>query len=491
MCYNKKMNQEKTNSQVNNTKYYLLVIILCVLALAPLLIIGLYNRASADDYNFALLTHQALENKEGLFGLIKAAFITDIKYYYSWQGTYTYSFINSLEPGIYGEKLYCLTPFIIMGYSFICSFVSIKIINKHYLKYSKMFPLAFSLLIITYIFLWLQSPTQGLYWFCGSGYTLCIFSIFLNVCLCIEMLYSESKKRQIILTIVMSIFSFLISGGAQATAFSNLMFLFYITLYFVFKKKNYFTIFPLVIGAIGFLIVYFAPGTSVRMGAFQQATILEAVFKSLLQTFKDIRRWTASIYLLGLIIMTPIAIRFAKNNPPKGKNKFPFITILLSVTIIWGMLFVPYYIMLQFGDGRLTNTVWITFILLSWFNYFLIIRWVYYSLFANQKDGDFLETLFKGNVKIVFTIIFILMLVCMQNNGYSSVSIIASKELISGKAKEYASEQDKRTDLIKNTKNGIIEIEPLNVKSELLFFNDINGWTNSVGKYYGKTVKLK
>ena len=51
-------------------------------------------------------------------------------FYETWQGTYSSAFLMSLQPGIFGERYYSLTPVILVLWSFLCLWGTFSILCR-------------------------------------------------------------------------------------------------------------------------------------------------------------------------------------------------------------------------------------------------------------------------------------------------------------------------------------------------------------------------
>lgn len=468
------------------------VLVLCLAMLLPLIVIGFYNRPSADDYSYATLTHQAIENGDGFFGLLKAAWQTDKNFYRSWQGLYSSAFLLALQPGIFGESLYCLTTLVVLLIAWVCLFFGIRILNRHYLHASGFFSSVASVFVLTFLCLWLPSANQGLYWYNGAmNYMLWVFAVFLNLCLSVEIARTPKKCKAVLLLILSTLLSFLISGGNHVTAFSDILFLLFAAVYWFVKERRLFPLFPLAAAGIGFAVMYFAPGTAVRMGVFKQPSVLKTVYFAFCEACYRISGWTSLVFLASLVLLTPVALRIAEQNPPKGKCRFPWIALSASFVILCGMLCVPYYAMGGFGAGRLTNVIWITFVLLGWLNYVLIVRWLKLNRIITLKRTELWKKQ-SAKIKTILPIgCLLLILLCTQSKTHSS-SLRAVRELYNGTAKAYACELDERLAPLHDPALTQVRLKALRHKSKLLFFEDITtgptDWHNiAISKYYGKS----
>ncbi len=473
---------------------YIVCIAVCLLILAPLLIIGIYSRPSADDFDYAYLTHQAVENNKGVFGILWAAWKTNLSFYNDWQGLYTSAFILALQPAIFGEKLYALTPFIVMGCAYLFLLLSVHLLNKAYIKKSFFYSATLALVLLTLLMLWLPSATEGLYWFNGAmNYMPWAFTNLFNVCLFLYIKDKPPTKKVITAVVLSTLLSFLTSGGNHVTAFGNILQLLFLSVFFV-RKKNWYLLFPVAFACIGFLIMYLAPGTTVRAEAIgEEATFLETVGAVLLKMQSSVSGWVNMQWLISLAVVTPVCVEIARKNKGKFSWRLSFCVLMLSVIILCGMFAVPYYAMKHFGAPRIANVIWITFTFLCWLNYALLIGVLI------QKNVLSLEgvCLRKANVlPYAVTALVCVGLLCstVTLGSTQSNTLLTATELMDGTAKAYCQEMDARFALYHDETLSEVGVKPVETES-ILFLGDFgydpNVWPNtSIGRYYGKPIYL-
>ena len=480
-----------------NKKYQLLIILLCIGILLPLLIAGIYNRPSADDYDYAVLTHYAVQNGGNIFDILKAAWDTDVNFYNTWQGLYSSAFILSLHPGIWGEALYSLTTIIVILVCWMCLFFSFNILNRHFIGKSRLYSLAASLVILVMLMLWLPSPFGGLYWFNGAmNYMPWAFTNLLNICLLLEASKTNSKKRFVVMVVLSTLLSFLTSGGNHVTAFANILLLLTVVAMQLPKKKFY-PIIPFAVACIGFAIMFAAPGTAIRQSLLPAGPgAVKTIIKTALHVYTLAGDWFSFSWILSLLAVTPAAIEFGAANKDKFPKHFPLyilFTVIIAVAVICGMFCVPYYAMADFGMGRVTNVIWITFMFFSWVIYFML-----WGLFVNRGYIN-TEKLFGENYynlfKTVFVCISLVAITFIINNQLASSSVKAASELVKGIPQSYCKQMDARFEMYNDPDLTLIAVEPITAKSELLFHNDIGTdpdiWPNNImGDYYGKEIYL-
>lgn len=478
--------------------YYIIVIFICVMVLAPLLIIGIYNRPCADDYDYSFLTHQAILDGKGLFGILSAAWETDIYFYNTWQGLYSSAFILSVQPAIWGEQMYCLTPFIVMLCGYIFTLFSIHLLNRLYLRKPFIFSVTLSLVLFTLLMIWLPSATEGLYWYNGAmNYMPWVFTNFFNICLLLYLKDKSISLKSISGLVLSSILSFLTSGGNHVTAFANILFLLILSVYFAYKKR-YLLVLPFVVACVGFVIMYVAPGTAVRFNALTQSSVLKTLCAVSVKIMVLACDWIDIHWLLSLMVITPLGIEIANKNKGKFSWSLSFIALLSSVLVVGGMLAVPYYATSSFGQGRLINVIWITFTFLSWANYILLLGLLIQKEIINpnhfispRKLARYIPTLL-----ICLGLLISVVTIDRDNQGapYCSNSVRSIVELLTGSAQVYSKEMDERIEMYHNPAITEVRVKPLTTES-MLFMSDIgtdpNCWPNtSISKYYGKTIYL-
>lgn len=107
--------------QDNRYKMIIVVIsIACILALLavvfPLLLIAQYDYPLADDWSYGNSAYHVMRNEGGNLGqVLHAAFQKVREAYLGWDGRFANDFLDSLHPGIWGEKYYAMTPWILIG----------------------------------------------------------------------------------------------------------------------------------------------------------------------------------------------------------------------------------------------------------------------------------------------------------------------------------------------------------------------------------------
>lgn len=85
------------------------------ISILPLLVIAFYNHSTSDDFSYGWMTRIAWVDTHSLWEVIKAVMLNVKETYFTWQGSYSAIALFTLQPGIWGENVYFLSTFIILG----------------------------------------------------------------------------------------------------------------------------------------------------------------------------------------------------------------------------------------------------------------------------------------------------------------------------------------------------------------------------------------
>ncbi len=89
--------------------------ILFGITMIPMLIVGKYSHASADDFGWnAGMRRQVWNETHSLFQLINTAIQNTRDMYVGWQGTFTTTFVQAFQPEIFHIRSYFIVPYIML-----------------------------------------------------------------------------------------------------------------------------------------------------------------------------------------------------------------------------------------------------------------------------------------------------------------------------------------------------------------------------------------
>lgn len=353
-----------------NTKSLLsrLIIGLSAISLLPLLYVVRFMHQNQDDYSYAALTHKEWISTHSILRVLHAAWKTMISFWYSWSGSYTDCFINSLHTGIFGDRYYWISPVIIivclgLGLYFLLRAILVDVFHTD----KKHFWVLYSVLL-SFCLNFMPSPGQAFSWWTSGIYYVGFFSLecvlFANV---IKISFSDCTPSALSI-IGNCVAVFLLMGGNLLVILQTLVGLsLLIAVLFFTDRKKVLAILPIMmIGIAGFCLNVFSPGVNARKitdgitTPSYMVAIIEALKGSLIYLFKNLRL----PFILINIGLLPVYYGIAVKNE-SFEYRHPIIVLLL-LFVLYSCMFAPaYYSLGNYGYGRLQNLYFLTIVILT------------------------------------------------------------------------------------------------------------------------------
>lgn len=460
-------------------------LIILIISIIPLIKIAKYNHPVADDYDYGIITFNTWNDTHNVFKTIGSGFQTSKNFYNTWQGTYSATFLMSLNPVHFGFRN--LGTCILIFSFLISTFYFLYVLLVKYLNIDK-----WSYIIVASIICFLgiefsSSPVEAFYWWNGSVYYTFFYSLSLIYFGLILSLFKT--KRKVLYMIILSILSIIIAGSNYTTCLINLIILFLGTLYLFFEKnKNYKYILSLfLLYLICFMVNALAPGNNARASMVEGTSAILAIIKSFKYAAYYFNEWTNLFTIICFIIIGFIIYPNLKYI--NGFNKHPLLFSFISICLFAAQFTPPLYAMSNIGEGRLRNIIHYSYYLILLFNLMYYINWFKCSV-IDKKCESSLSKRFSINNNVPILILGILLFVNTFSNKETFISYKAYNSLKSGEASIYYNEYLERLEkYLSNDKN--ITVKEHTVKPYLLFFSDITEdsthWQNlSVERFYHK-----
>lgn len=481
--------------------YYMLIIAVALISYIPLIVIGIYDRPSADDFNYSITTFSVWNETYSIAALLKSAIQTSVRFWNKWQGLYSSAFLLSLQPAIFGTKYYALTGilmiFLIAGSTvFFANYIMKRLFNRTLLE-STTIGLMMSFLMVQYM----PSCIEGLYWFNGAvnyGFFYAVLLIF--ICLLIELQRTNSMGKEVSIFILSLLVVFVLEGGNHVTALMGTVSTAVIAVVFCRRNKRK-TIenIALFMTSMGFLALNLSsPGTTARAVALGDETIGKmnvfwAAFRAMWESIRNIGDWFGFKEVVLLILVLPILIELTQyiRKTYDFRFQYPLVVIIVSVAWLSIMYCPPFYALGGCGADRLINIVYYCYVILLFVDMTYLIGWL-----QNIIPEEYLFKLSVSNKMFLSTIV-ILSFALFLSSVLDTWAFEAVNELYNREAQIYAEEFDEREMLIFNSKEKEIKVSEFSVKPQILFFDDItnnkNDWRNKgVSDYYGlESIVLK
>lgn len=475
----------------NNKLANFTVALFTIVAIAPFIITSFFNYPAADDYSFSYGTHEALET-EGIGGLMPAAVSKTIERMMNWQGSYTGSFLGTIQPAIFGEGWYAIVAPVMMAFAFVGIFAIVRALSVHVLNSKSRAYFGVSVLVWVYFLTHMPSPVEGLFWYDGALYTPFWSGAFVVVALMIG--YWSREKASVKTIVVASLVAFLVGGGNAMIDVGMICVLAFIAFYCIKQKQRYLALIPVFISVVALLIVVFSPGTAYRVEALDNnLPLIWVLIDALKATVSYFEEWVDLPMLCLFVALLPFLARILDKS--EGVSvKFSAIRfwffVLLSVLFVFGLMCVPFYALGVEGPPRLTNTVFAVMLIL------LVVCWSFLIItlaaISNELVVAASKFLQEHVAASLLTLIMCLAIIVPCSHNWW----IATKELCDGTVLAYSSQMEERLDLLNDTSIKELTLEPIRKKPFLLYFSDIKDdpshWLNtSLARYYHKEqIKL-
>ncbi len=472
--------------------------------LVPFMLVARYDRPAADDWSYGAAAYRALTGGGGFSEFILALVETVRHTYDTWEGRFTCVFLEGMMPGIWGEHVYAITPYIIILSIVISEYVLLRAFtgleNRKYVA-----PVLVPCLVMQ-IFYQL-SISEAFFWYNGSIiYTFLQSVSFVFLAGVFYMRRSGiSKARMSGLIVLLTVTAFFLGGATFVTSvYVFLTLIILLVLYSVRDGRVYLKLLPPVIALAGGLAVcLLAPGNSVRLSnnfSGMQNSPIRAVIMSIWRTCTNIFSWTVGIKwtIPVLLMILPFIIIIVKKMD--HGFTFPGAFTFFSTGIYASQMVATMYVDGTSGGGRqaavLYESYWLWLILnlLYWTGWICRLG----SRIKKEQAEEIPEKkrgpAVTAHPYLISGVLAFMILAGMFLTGdYKNVSSYkAYRDYRQGIAAGYAAEWDARYEVLHDTSVTDPVFEPLNYLPETICYTDLqdeNGyvWVNDAcAGFYGK-----
>ena len=468
-----------------------LLLALLALSLIPILMLGRYDWPSADDYSYALRTHEAIVQGQCP---LTASLKHIAEYYKGWQGTFSAILLMTFTPLTVSPFLYWLTPVVMLASLCLGTFKLADTLARRALggTWRQTVFLAVPILLLSIQFV--ASPKDTFYWWNGAVYYTFTYGISLLLMERMVALKLAVTRRQVLWAVVPGTLAALMVGGSNyISALLSTLLCGLFLLWFLWKdrKKFLLTLLPTAVLCAGFLISVAAPGNGVR-----QATVappispVEAVVMSILKAGLDYMEWVNWPILLVFLLMLPllwglterIAFRFPL---PLAFSAFSF--------LLFAAQNAPHFYALGVsGPERLRSIVFYSFFWLVAVNLWYWLGWVRRAVLPRLAEGEVLA----GRLWLAVPVVLVLLAATTVRFHYwdESTSGRTAAALADGSAEYYWQQQVDRLTVLQDPSVSDVRLEPLDVPHQLklLLYNgdaspDPAVWVNqALANFYHK-----
>lgn len=460
----------------------------------PVVYLTFVNRASGDDYGYAVYTRAAWMGTHSVIEVIRAIGRTVKQYYYGWQGTWFSIMVFSLQPETFHDSAYVIVAILMLFLWIGSTFYLFGQILRRNMGMNK-----WRYLLITVCFLILSiefvpSTRSAIFWFNGCAHYMLPFAMC-QIAAAWLLRYCTEYRKTTFIGIV--IFLTLLGGSNYQAALFALIVTFYVgaSTWIMTKDKRIFTLcIPVCTELVGLAVSAMAPGNKVRAGEEFGASVsagLMTIGKSFLYGIKDVRIYAEErpLIFVGLLFLFIVFIINFSTWEDAFRFKHPLLLSLMLLCLYSAMQAPAIYAGVSVSKGVL-NTNYQVFLLAS--SGILLI--------AAEKTACKLKSVWGGeNVgkKVLQIVVAPGILLCLllvflgRGNIKSSTSYVSLIYITSGQAADYKEQMDLQTKLMEDDYTEDVVVPGINdIQGPLMHMpvtGDKDAWANMVtAGFYGK-----
>ncbi len=493
------------NNKFNTKHICLITTLLYLVTIIPMLIMGMYNWPSVDDFSMAYQPHVYFQETGSVIGTVGAALSKTIYLYNVWIGYFFSSFLTCLSPSVFGERLYFLVPFIIIGIVTlgVCYFFKSLFVVCWKLDRGLSHSVSMITLIVMINSLESGKPrAEAFYWYSGAiNYSFMFGLSMLWIGLLIRILFENHRASRIRKLIGASVLGFLLGGSNYMTALGMAICSGIVIFIVVMIRLGRFEAkcedirliwIPAVMNLVGLLISAIAPGNALRASESGTMGPVKSVLVSVYYVFdmciSDMTSWEVIVVLLVVAV-----ISWKLGEGMKYDLQHPVLFGMFAFLLTASAMTPPLYAVGNIEAGRVHSLVWMEYIVMLILSVFYYTVWIRQKMFKSDVtsgDGKFtsgssLMLAILGGFLVVGSI-----LSTIVNPWYYTASS-AMYDIANGNAAQYLSECEARLEILKDDSIKEAELDKLTVEPELLFYQDITGdpneWVNQItAEYYNK-----
>lgn len=479
---------------------------LCVAALLaslmPLYALSFFNHACYDDFGYTIRTHAVWEETGSFWETLCEAVQNAIDTRQTWEGNYASTFLNSIQPALFGEQLYWLTGVILISFFLFALWFFLRQVLVRELHADKTaFWMSFAAVALV-MMQFVPELSEAFFWYAGGmAYTFLWSAMLVRISLWLCFDRAEKPAAKIALYLLL-LAATLVVGGAK---FSTLLFASLadgLLLLHAFSKKRPGRWAELIATAL--LLVCFAfcatsPGNQVRAETLHStvsapAAVLQAFYFGIAL----MGHWF-SLPLLVVWAMVAWQLAEALRGSPYRFNH-PIWTTALSVCLFCAQLAPTLFTGNYLGDGRALNSYFYTFVLMGCV---LALYWLGWWLRRTEGRPAFpaIGTAKCDGLRIgIFAVVVVLVVVgCVSYHPEGSESYgpqnmasgSALRSILSGEAAEYDAAMDERDAALNDPENTEPVLKPVDTVPDAFMGDALNGEDrdyvlNLYAEYYQK-----
>ncbi len=473
------------NKKIYQNRMAILLTIIYIFSLIPILMAAVYDYPQADDWTYSWRTHLAWKDTHSLLEVGKAVAETVKDSYVNWQGTFSSIALMSLQPAIWGERFYALTPFIMIG---MLTMATLFFVRELFRKVNGTEWLSVSMLVLLVTVQRMVCRPVAFYWYNGAVHYIFMYSVGLFLASCLIKGVRRTRPGVMLCSCFLAV---VLGGGNLVTALSGAIGFATVLLWLFLsgkRKRIWVVLPPMICNYLAFAVNIMAPGNWVRQNASgERANPVMSILRSFYYGIEfPAIRWMDWIIILLVLLLIPLAWRAAG----KTEFAFPFPLLVMAYSYCFvSAMFTPLDFATHTVDvGRAQNIIFSTYILALALNVIYFTGWcrkhVRFSLAVNalHKNRFSLRTMYYAVLSAIGAWCLLLSVVPSPEYFTSSLAI---HDMLDGSAQEYADTAEQNIEILKG-EGSEVNIYEIPKDSQLLTSSDIDQWHFGTKYFYKK-----
>lgn len=468
-------------------------IVFFVVSMIPIIYCSFFNYATGDDLNLSNITHQVIVNHGSVYDFLTGIWAKARSFYLGWGGNWAASILWTIQPSIWGEKVYHITLYISLFW--MC--LGIIYLTYHwYKKYLNANGIYYACVIIMLLTIAIQLMPKGgtaFFWYAVVVNYILPFGLALMSIVWIEKYIVDHKTMYLLYLTLAYIY---IGGSGYMMIVMSFDIIILTILYIMYRKNNKnksYSLWLLIPFVFFFLSVAFnvtAPGNSVRSGGVIDINILNIVKTiglSIVKATAAVKDYFLEGKFLFVYILVLIYLSVCLVDVLHSKLDYKYIGLKIGIGyLIYCSTYAPMTLMNDIGgsSGHI-NSYWLVFIV--WLTCSIIYLTCYFkSIVCNKGRGGNYNIVGYLYLGLIVWSMFFLKSYIKDFYAYDCYEYIKSGQLA-----DYDAQMKERYVLLNDSEKEDIIVPFMNENQgpfiHFAIIEDPNCYTNCVNaEFYGK-----
>ena len=445
----------------------LLILTVFFLCLAPLLYLGRYDVPCNDDYTYGAPAHLVLKHGGTVVEAVAAAIRHIGITYQGWQGSYSAILLMCLQPTVFSESLYWLTPWLMFTSLFSGLFVMcVCLLYRVFGLPRELGGILAGLLGILYLLL-VPNPVESFYWFNGAVY----YTFFHGLAmLTIAQAVRTAQEGGTARIVGLCLLAVVLGGGNLMTGLTLCLLAVSGPLLLLLENKTPAAkrlLLPALFMLAAFLVNTLAPGNAFRQaGSDHIPAVLPALGMSFRHAARFLYQWLR-LPVLG-VLLTLGLLFWAALPASRFSFRYPGLVSLYSFCLFAAMFCPTAYAPGTTPVHRMLDIIYCSYLLL------LALNLLYWLGWLRQRHAARTAAAEPALLKTLGSLALCVLLLAVSGKLSGGISLVSAyTALTTGQAEAYYQASQDRLAILKDPTVRVARLKPYADPPYLLFFDDL------------------